>query len=492
MTEHSVKKIAIFGNGIAGLLCAAKLVKILPDNIELTYIESAEANKTDILFGTVTPATTYDFLLGLGITEPDILPQTKTSFSLGTQYENWGPEKRSWTQSFHRPLPLFKGVDFHHYLTRLRATSPELSDIEDYIMSVQAAEAGVFAHPPEGKNIPLADVEYGYHILPEDWCKVLTNKIKASSIRWMKSDVVSAIWQMNAVQSISLSNGQNIKADFVIDALGPHSKLANPKAQARTSRRQLRAVSSFTPSEKLDSVCRILTATDYGWQAKTPLQNGTHHLTVFASKSETEALEHFADNDQAPLDVQLGRLANPWSGNCLALGHSAAIVEPLTPAPISLLQRDIERLTELIPVTGEMTVESREYNRRFQADYDHAELFSRALFVTDENVSLPYWQAASASEPSPKLVTKIEQFKSRGVTVQYDYEPFTAQDWTQLHLGMGRYPARYDPLADHIPEDQLKNKLFQMNTTIKMMAKKMPPHHIYMTGLLKYLKDKHG
>ena len=61
-----------------------------------------------------------------------------------------------------------------------------------------------------------------------------------------------------------------------------------------------------------------------------------------------------------------------------------------------------------------------------------------------------------------------------------------------LHLGLGRQPERYDPLADHIPDDQLKNRLTQMRGAIEMMAKKMPPHHVYMTGLLKYLKEKHG
>jgi hypothetical protein len=60
------------------------------------------------------------------------------------------------------------------------------------------------------------------------------------------------------------------------------------------------------------------------------------------------------------------------------------------------------------------------------------------------------------------------------------------------HFGMGRCPERYDPLADHIPGDQLKQRLLQMKTAVNMMAKKMPPHPVYMSGLLKYLKDNHG
>jgi len=493
MANTPVKKIAIFGNGLAGLLCAAKLVKILPNQVELTYVEATNVSATDIFFGTVTTPSTYDFLLGLDVSEPDILPATNTNFSLGTQYKDWGPENRAWTQGYHRPLPAFNGVGFHHYLTRLKSAAPELSELELYIMSVAAAKAGVFAHPPEGKNIPLADIEYGYHFIPEEFCALLSSKLRAiQSLKWLTADIRSSERKGDDIQSVSLSNGDILKADFIVDALGPQSKLAAPKSQTQVSERQLKAVSSVVPTNKLGGVCRVLTGAEFGWQSETPSQNGTRRLTVFAPESETEALNAHGNFEQAPVYAALGGLQTPWLGNCLILGHGAAIVEPLTPAPILLLQRDIERLAELIPVTNQMKVESREYNRRFTADYEHAALFQSAFFVSETVAETPYLIAASTAKSDERLSRKIQQFRSRGVLVQYDYEPFDEKDWTMLHFGMGRYPTRYDPLADHIPDDQLKNRLTQMRAAIEMMAKKMPPHHIYMTGLLKYLKEKHG
>lgn len=492
MESTSIKKIAIFGNGLAGLLCVAKLNSILPNSVDLVYVEASQASETDIVFGTVTPPSTYDFLLSLGFTEPDLMPSTNASFSLGTCYKNWGPESRDWTQTFHRPLPAFNGVGFHHYLTRLRSVSTELSELDPYVMSAAAAKAGVFAHPPEGKNIPLKDIEYGYHFLPEEFCEFLTAKLRASAIEWLKTDVESVDRQGDDIEQVALSNGEMFEADFIIDALGPNSKLIAPHTPTQSSDRQLRAMSAFTPNDKLDGVCRVLTGTNYGWQSETPLQNGTHRLAVYAPESEVKALAAHENSDLSPVNVTPGHAATPWQGNCLTLGHGAAIIEPLTPAPILLLQRDIERLAELIPVTGTMKVESREYNRRFTADYEHAELFHSAFFLSDVAGNTPYLQAASASLLNDRLSRKVQQFKSRGVLVQYDYEPFDDRDWTMLHLGMGRYPTRYDPLADHIPEDQLKNRLTQMRSAIEVMAKKMPPHQIYMTGLLKYLKEKHG
>lgn len=492
MTQTPVRTIAVFGNGLAGLLCAAKLVKVLPKHIKLTYIKATKDSETDIFFGTTTSPSTYDFLLGLDITEPDLVQRTNTAFSLGTRYQDWGPKARSWTQSFHRPLPLFNGVDFHHYLTRLKQSDTELSDIEPYIMAVQAADKGVFAHPPEGKNIPLKDIEYGYHFLPSDWRDLISAQLKDTSINWIKADIESVVRDNDTVRSIRLSNGQSLNPDFVIDGLGSDSKIRDKTGKFKSSNRTLRAQSSFSESEQPNGVCRLLAATEHGWQADTPLQNGSHRLTVTGIGSKNDASDALSLESELHCEVELGQLDNPWTGNCLTLGHGATVIEPLTPAPVMLLQRDIDRLAELIPVTNEMVVEAREYNRRFNTDYEYAGLFNDAFFARETLPKTHYWEDREKAHSSTKLSHKIEQFKSRGVLVQYDYEPFNAQDWAMQHFGMGRLPQRYDSLADHFPIDQLKQRLIQMKAAIEMMAKKMPPHPVYMAGLLKYLKDKHG
>jgi tryptophan halogenase len=89
-----------------------------------------------------------------------------------------------------------------------------------------------------------------------------------------------------------------------------------------------------------------------------------------------------------------------------------------------------------------------------------------------------------------KLKRKIVQFESRGVILQYDLEPFNNEDWTQIHLGMGRAPDRYDPLADKIEENQLIEILKNIKLANNITASKMPPLKKYMTGLIKYLRNK--
>ena len=492
MIATNVKTITIFGNGLAGLLCSAKLVRILPDEIKLTYVEASASNKTDIFFGTTTSPSFYEFLLGLDITEPFLLQNTNTSFSLGTQYKNWGPKHANWTQSFNRPLPVFNGVNFHHYLTRLKPTTLDLSDISSFVMAAKAAQKGVFAHPPNGQKIPLADLEYGYHISPISSRESIKSHLKKTPMSWVTADIDSVEKENDSILSVALSNGQSITSDFIINALGKGSKLTASAGEFAASNRTLSAISSLDQTKPMQNVCRTLTGKNYGWQSETPLQNGQHRLTVFDPASEDEAIKDHGVTSNSAVTINLGRALKPWVGNCLTLGHGAAIVEPLTPAPIMLLERDIDRLAELLPQTTKMNIESREYNRRFQSDYEHAELFSKGFFSPDEVLNSPYWIAANETPHSDKLTHKIKQFRSRGVHVQYDYEPFTALDWTLLHLGMGRHPERYDPLAEQVPTEQLKQQLTQMKMAIDTMASKMPPHSVYMNGLLKYLKEKHG
>lgn len=491
MSPAPLQNILICGGGLTGYMCALALSRALPDDINITLVETSHADKTDIFFGTVTSPSSYEFLLNNGITEPDLMPATNTSFSLGTCYVDWGKQKQSWTQSFHLPLPLFNGVELHHYLNRQYSSSKQSYSLEPYIISAQVAQRGAFAHPPEERKTPLADMDYGYQFLPAQWAQLFADKIDSTRVKRIVGNIKTIGRDGDIIKSVTLNGGQVIKSGFVIDSLGASSELLTPSNTLETGRR-LCAVTSFSAQEKLGQPHRTLTTKNYGWEATTPLQDGQNNLTIYDPADETPALKGHGTPDSDPVEVTIGTSLSPWTGNCLTLGHGAAIVEPLTPAPIMLLQRDIDRLIELIPVTSDMSVEQREYNRRFTADYNHADLFQSALLKTAETPDAPYWSTAKLKPIADKLVTKITQFESRGISVQYDYEPFEKEDWIMLHFGMGRRPARYDPLADIIPKAQMARTLDNMRQSIAIMAKKVPPHHIYMSRLLTYLKGQNG
>jgi tryptophan halogenase len=230
-------------------------------------------------------------------------------------------------------------------------------------------------------------------------------------------------------------------------------------------------------------------ARDFGWQSETSLKTSVARLTVYAPETESEAIAAHGDSPQHAGEITLGRRACAWKGNCVGIGHAASVLEPLSHAPMLLLEREIDRLLTLVPFSRDMSVESREFNRQGAEDYTHAEIFNRALYETPPRAQTAFWHAARAEPPHEKLVQKLTQFESRGLLAAFDLEPFTPEEWVILHHGMRRRPVRYDRMADRTPEGEVRPMFDAMSREIENLVKTMPSHHDYMVSLVRYLRQ---
>src|SRR4051812_40278584 len=129
-----VKRVVVCGGGLAAHMTAAALARHFRDVLEVTFVRGEESPAADAWYGTTTSPSAYAFNLGVGVSEPQLLLGTNTTFCWGTRYAQWGAARRSWMQCFHLPLPVIGGVLFHHYLTRLG-----IRDLEPYLSSAVAA-----------------------------------------------------------------------------------------------------------------------------------------------------------------------------------------------------------------------------------------------------------------------------------------------------------------------------------------------------------------
>lgn len=480
-----VSRIMICGAGLALRVTAAALARHLPPSMQVLCVNLDDAPSSDLFLGSVTAPTAYGFNLLAGVSEPRLLLDTATAFSWGTIYCDWGAERRSWAQCFHLPLPVHGGVLFHHYLAR-----QGVRDLEPYLMSAVAARHGVFAHPLEKGAQPLARGEYGYQFDAQSYQAPFAAAAMAAKVQVVAATIVDVETGPEGIAAVRLGDGQVVRADLYVDCSGPAAVLLSRLDGGFSGGRRLRAVMSRRESAELGPPCRKLSGGDYGWQSETPLQAITARLTVFAPEAEARALQAHGQAVQAGADVQLGRHARPWSGNCVAVGQAAGVLEPLTHAPMLLLQRDIERLASLIPFSADMSMERREYNRQCDDDYSHAALFNRAFFETPAPPDSEYWRAAR-DEPVPeKLAVKIAQFRSRGLLVAYDLEPFNPEDWTILHHGQGRLPARHDRVADRASDTDVTRLLENRRRDIEKLVRAMPNHHRYVTQLAHHLRQR--
>jgi tryptophan 7-halogenase len=481
----SIERIVICGGGLAGHMTAAALSHQLPSSVQITLLDCR--SDADLFYGNATNAAAYEFNLSVGVSEPQLILESDTAFSWGAKYVRWGAGGRSWIQCFHLALPIEGGVLFHHHLSRLK-----LGELEPFLVSAMAARKGAFAHPTERGGPLLSRAEYGYQFDPRAYASLFAAAQDKGRVRVVASSVADIELGENGIAAIHCSDGQSLSGDLYVDCTGPKAVLMSRLGVGFSGQRHLRGVTSQRAAGQIGEPHRTVTASAFGWQAITPLQGSVARLTIYDPRAEAQALAAHGEAPERTADATCGRRDEAWFRNCVAIGQAASVVEPLTPAPMMLLQRDIERLLALIPISDDMSVESREFNRRHEEDYTHAELFRRALHEAPSLPEGPYLSAVREEPIHDKLAYKIEQFESRGLLVSYDLEPFNLEDWTILHCGMGRRPARYDPLADQASEASLRQHLESLRSGIEKLVNAMPSHAAYMNGLIAYLKQSKG
>ena len=472
MSQQEITELLVFGNTLAASMTVLALSKALPKSINILWVKPGGSCASDLLYGGISSPEAYQFNLQHGVTEPELILDTDTTFTFGSSFERWGHNNRTWMQCFHLPFAATSGVELHHFMTRHNAA------LGDFLISAQAAMKGTFAHPPtDNLQAPLSRAEYGYHFDPTQWSSIFCNKMDKARIHVINDNIASVKHSQHHIDYVQLKDGTKLQANLYIDCSGTNSELLSRLNNDFVCQRNIQLSSETQPCAQTGPAYRLITGTEHGWQSATPLREKNHIVSLFESSFEP---------DQAGYQTfALGHRNTAWQGNCVGMGHAAYALEPITPAPYILLKKDIERLLELIPISDDTQIERQEYNRRFQDDVTHAELFHRALYAGQRDVGYSVCE---------KLDRKLTQYSHRGILTSYDFEPFNEQDWAILHSGLGRVPQRYDRMAEQVDFAKMQANLDTMRAGIAHLASSMPAHHLYLEKLSMYLKnsEKHG
>lgn len=473
--SDSNQTLIVCGGGLAGHIAAVSLANGLGEGRKIVFLPDVASNAADPLYGSVTAPGGYEFLRGLGLDEPTLIQQTSTSFSFGTAFRDWPFSERDWVQCHHLPFPALAGVPFQQHVTRHEKV------LEPLLVSAQAANKGKFAHPPEDNRVSLSRAEYGYQFSVDDFVAFLKAQIESTHVEIVEGGLSDIKIDNGRITEIEMQSGEQVSGNLFVDCTGFDRLAVSALGGHFETEREVAVSIEAERAAKLGPPCRAITGTANGWRATTHLQGFEHHLTV---------CEPGSASPDSSIEMSLGSLPEAWISNCVAVGHAAHVSEPLTPAPMMLLQADLERLLELIPVNDDMTAERREYNRRFEADVTNAGLFQNALFRGAASRSSPYWTEAAASSASGSLDRKIAQFEHRGLLAKNDLELFTDEDWLILHNGMGRQPAKYDRQVERASKIETEKQLAGLRHSIEQIVDRMPTHHDYVANLKRYLEKQ--
>ncbi|MDU0352738.1 tryptophan 7-halogenase [Paraglaciecola aquimarina] len=476
--------IVIYGHSIAAFVSALTIHNALAGRVTLSLILPADQTHSDILYGGTATPDAYNLHLAMGITEAQLLQHTNSSFSFGTHYQNWTDKKFDWIQAFNLPFTSKLGIDFHQVLLKHN------QDIQPYLAGAQSALQHKFAHPPQNQPaLPLSRAEYGYNFDYQNYALFLLNEIIQRKINLIQSDLLEVEVEDEHIARLRLNDDSSIEADLFIDCSGPDAKLISALDVKKQGDSRINVSLLTHENDRKMKPCNQISGHGDSWQSTLYLQDSSQVLQAVSDKDASEKVEHSV-NSVTSISVNIGYQEQAWVGNCVAMSLSAAVLEPFSNAPFRLLKLDIERLLELIPISNNMQLEQKEYNRRYKLDVQHAALFNLALTDTRHVLQDSHAKKNQLidSETQALLDRKLVQYLHRGLIVSYDLEPFYAEDWVILHFGMQRFPRRLNSLCDNIDNTGVKQHLLQTQNAIAAMVAKMPPCSLYTEKFLNYLK----
>jgi tryptophan 7-halogenase len=479
VAPNAVRTVVIVGGGSAGWMTAAALATTLAGRCTITVVEDpAQVEDSGCLlpFESSLPGLTVFHTL-LGLNEDALIASTGATFSLGRSFAGWtagGP----YIHPFGEFGATIAGAGFHHLYERRRAQGVK-EQLEDYCLAATAAKLGRFARPTTDPRSVMSTMGYGLHLKVADYVAELRRLALGRGVTAIAGAVDDCELEEGMIRAV-IADGVRIPGDLFIDCTGQDGGLIRERLQTPWVDWSEwlacdRFVGAISPTPLPDQPLTSVEATTSGWTLRAPLQAESGQASFYSSATTP-------DEDLTALPFSQGRLASPWVGNCVAIGLSAAVVEPLEPTSLHIVQTGIARLLGLWPDLSFAGGEAAEYNRTMGAELDRIRDFLIAHYRLNDRQGQPFWDRARAVAAPEQLALKQHQFESRGRLVLHDEEAFVEPSWIALFLGQGLNPRRHHVLADQIPDPALDQTFARMRQVIQNAAQSMPPHAEFLAA----------
>ncbi|WP_294172931.1 tryptophan halogenase family protein [uncultured Sphingomonas sp.] len=493
MRQGPIERVVIAGGGTAGWMAAAALARLCATGTSVTLIESEEIGTIGVGEATIPPIRTFSAMVG--IDETEFVRRTQATFKLGIEFVDW-------TRLGHRYMHPFgpfgadmEGVSFHQFWLKSRAAG-ERHGFEDFNLCAVAARLGRFQRPsPDPKSV-LSKYKYAFHFDASLYAAFLRDHATARGVVRREGRIVDVALRSEDgfVEALQLESGERIEGDLFIDCSGSRALLLGQALGVGYEdwSRWLpcdRAVAVPAAATEPPLPYTRATALPAGWQWRIPLQHrvGTGYVYSSAHISDDEAAATaFARLNGEPLAeprflrFTAGRRDRVWERNVVALGLASGFLEPLESTSIHFVQAGISKLLALFPDRRFDPVLADEYNRLTALQLEQVRDFIILHYKATERRDSEFWRAAANMAVPDSLARKIALFRENGRVFRHEDELFSEASWLAVLLGQGIVPRRWDPLADALPNEEVRATLGRMAPFIRRAAESMPAHQNYL------------
>ena len=488
-----LKKIAIIGGGTSGWLAAAMLCQHLKRELtEVELIESEELGTIGVGESTVPPFV--GLIHRLGIDENEFLRATDGTYKLGIKFVGWHERGDSYFHPFGVIGKPIGSHDFYQCWLKARAQG-DTSELQDFSPCNVMAEQGRFFHPAKARNTPIGGANYALHVDALLVAKYLRGYSEARGLKHTEGKVVAAKQRDDGfIESVTLSDGREIRADFFIDCTGFKAFLIG-----RTLRVDSHDWSNYLPCDRA-VVCKTenkgalwpytrASAQPAGWTWRIPLQhrvgNGYVYSSQFASDAAAKAtllrsLDSACIDEPRVIPYTTGHRKQFWKANCLSVGLSSGFIEPLEATSIHLIARGMDFFLRYFPDRDCDPALVREYNRRMIADFEEVRDFIVLHYSATARDDTPFWQHCKNLPLPETLRERIELFRAHGAMREGVDELFRASSWQSVFEGMGIRPTSPNPRVENLDYAQIEQTLKNAKAAIAGMVEHLPTHEQFL------------
>lgn len=492
--RRPLRRILIVGGGTAGWMAAVALARVAANGVtEVSLIESDEIGTVGVGEATIPPILAFNALVG--IDESEFMKRTQASFKLGIEFVDWGALGDRYIHPFGAIGMDVESVPFAQVWLRANAEGFG-GDLAHYNLSTVAARTNRMCLPSPDPRTVLSSLKYAYHFDAGLYARFLREIAESRGVTRHEGRIADVVRDADTghVAAVRTDDGRELEADLFIDCSGFRGLLIEGAMQAgyedwsqwlpcdRALAVPTRNVGPLAPYTRS-------TARGAGWQWRIPLQHRTGNGYVHASAFTTDeaaletlmgGLEGEALAEPRVLRFTAGRRRRQWVGNVVALGLSSGFLEPLESTSIHLVQAGISRLLALFPDRDFEPLLAAEYNRMMQQQFEQVRDFIILHYKATRRDDTAFWRYVADMPVPDSLQGRIDLFRATGRVFRLDDELFAADSWLAVLLGQNIQPRSWDPMADGLPADMVRNRLAGIRHVIARTAGAMPDHEAFL------------
>lgn len=468
-----IEKIVIVGGGVAAWLAALALAR--KTGCAITVLDTGGIDDSlgvPLAVETTLPAISklHDLL---GLDNEQVVRETGSSYALGRATSNWTATAGAAFHPFGEVGASLGPVGFQHLVARLRSEDQSVS-FANYSLGALCAQSGRFSPPPASTRSVLSTMEYGLHLNVTEYRDYLKHEASALGVVALPGSPTELMMDdQGLIAALLIDTGETITGDLFLDCSGQARLLAGRMHQSGFEdwSKYLpcsHVWTSASASSAPPPLYAHIDAHENGWQRFVSTQTLIEEVVVY----RTAAPDGYMFNS--------GRIAKPWAGNCVAIGGSAAIIDPLASTQLHLVGTSIARLLKLFPHERSAPVEAAEYNRQTIEELENARDFAMLHYKCNGRTGDAFWDERRSMAVPDRLAHKIALYESCGRIALHDEESFETWDWISVFDSLGIRPRSYDSMTNGIPMDKIQAHLAQVRNVMLKAVGSLPTQHDYL------------